>query len=265
MRDRMEPGTVLRELLGGLAASLSFLTRLPVQAAPNPLPLAQAMWAFPLVGAAVGALVAIMLAALAGLGLPPLTAAALALAAALLLTGALHEDGLADMADGFGGGATRERKLAIMRDSRIGTYGVLALVVLAFVKISALAAIAALPWPGIVALLAAAGAASRACMVWLLHAAPLARSDGLSHRAGRPPRAVAAWALGLGSGLAASAGWAAAGLAVALAVLVFAAIVAMTIRWVALRQIGGQTGDVCGAVQAISEALMLAGFAASLH
>ena len=263
MHDRMQPGTVWRGAHGGFATCLSFLTRLPIRTAL--VPLSQAMWAFPLVGAAIGLATAIVLAALARAGLPALAAAALAFAVSLLLTGALHEDGLADTADGFGGGATRERKLAIMRDSRIGTYGVLALVVLAFVKVSALAAISALPWPGILALLTAAGAASRAWMVWLLHAAPPARNDGLSHGAGRPAGRVVAWALGLGLGLSAVLGWAAAGLALSLAVLFLSGIAAAAIRWIALRQIGGQSGDVCGAVQAVSEALMLAGFAASLH
>src|SRR5579864_6859060 len=98
-----------------LLIAAAFLTRMPIPT-PAVLPgrLAQASWAFPLVGV--------------GVGLPTLAAALIAVAGTAALTGALHEDGLADTADGFGGGATPEAKLTIMRDSRNGAYGVLALI-----------------------------------------------------------------------------------------------------------------------------------------
>ncbi|WP_052711642.1 adenosylcobinamide-GDP ribazoletransferase [Elstera litoralis] len=105
--------------------ALMFLTRLPVpiNPAPEASEIAEAGDMFPLVGTLIGAATGAVFWGLSTLGLPPLVAAATALAAQLLLTGALHEDGLADMADGFGGGFTRARKLEIMRDSRLGTYG----------------------------------------------------------------------------------------------------------------------------------------------
>ena len=110
-------------------AALHFLTRLPipfVRTLDLP-PLAEAMRFFPLAGAIIGAIISAVLIGANMLGLPSLLAAALALAAGVLVTGALHEDGLADVADGFGGGRTREHRLEIMRDSRIGTYGTIAL------------------------------------------------------------------------------------------------------------------------------------------
>ncbi len=107
-----------------------FLTRLPL---PHQQPIAkgdlsQALWTAPIVGAGLGLLGAGVYGLAQSLHLPPLPAAALAVAATVVVTGGLHEDGLADVADGFGGGATRERKLEIMHDSRIGTYGVCALI-----------------------------------------------------------------------------------------------------------------------------------------
>ena len=102
------------------------LTRLPVgwlATSAEPARLADAVWAFPVVGAVVGAIGGAVFWVCARLGMPPAVAAVWTLASMLLVTGALHEDGLADTADGLGGGRTRERKLEIMRDSRIGTFG----------------------------------------------------------------------------------------------------------------------------------------------
>src|SRR5204862_794236 len=95
-------------------------------------------WAFPLVGAGVGAIAALtfLVAELLGCGSAP--AALLAVAAGLAVTGAFHEDGLADTADGFGGGKSREEKLAIMRDSRHGSFGVIALVLRGGLRAAAL-------------------------------------------------------------------------------------------------------------------------------
>src|SRR6266446_5716409 len=117
-----------RGFLASFAAATAFLTRVPIDTpTPGAWQLADSAWAFPLVGAGVGAVagLAFLLAQLVGLGDWP--AALLAVLSGLALTGALHEDGLADTADGFSGGRDREAKLAIMRDSRQGTFGVLAL------------------------------------------------------------------------------------------------------------------------------------------
>ena len=160
----------------------------------------------------------------------------------MAVTGALHEDGLADTVDGFGGGGDRDRKLQIMRDSRIGTYGVVALVLVLGARVVALASFE--DNADAIAALILCQAASRALVVAVMQRAPLARSDGLAASAGRPTQATMLWALGL-AGI----------IAVALAyfdgvvAMVVGAVVAWAITWLARRQIGGVTGDVLGAVQ----------------
>src|SRR6478752_9236584 len=139
----MLPAMSLHQLASDLKAAVLFCTRLPIPhaAAITGADLARAGWAFPVAGAIVGLIAAAVywLAWLAGL--PPLPAAGLAIAATLLATGCLHEDGLADVADSFGA-STRERKLEIMRDSKIGTYGVCALFMSLLLRSRALASIA---------------------------------------------------------------------------------------------------------------------------
>ncbi|MFZ0074232.1 MAG: adenosylcobinamide-GDP ribazoletransferase, partial [Xanthobacteraceae bacterium] len=131
------------DLVTDLKVALSFSTRLPLTQGSTVAgsDLARAVWALPIAGACVGLFGALAYWLVARAGLPPLPAAALSIAATTLATGCLHEDGLADVADGFGGGTTRERKLEIMRDSRLGTYGAMILLVSFAAKLSALAAI----------------------------------------------------------------------------------------------------------------------------
>ncbi|MGH6735382.1 MAG: adenosylcobinamide-GDP ribazoletransferase [Methyloceanibacter sp.] len=243
--------------MGGITTDirtgLAFCTRLPLgrAAAPEGASLARASWTFPLIGALVGAIGAAVCWLADTVGLDPFVSATLAVAATLLVTGCLHEDGLADTADGFGGGATKDRKLEIMRDSRSGAYGVAALVLSVLLRV---AAIASLADPVLVAAaLIAAHAAARATMPLFMLLVPAARRDGLSAGAGRPPlgSAIAAGVLGL-LALLLCLGVAAALMA---AMLVAAAVALMA--WISLRQIGGQTGDVLGAVEQISEMLIL--------
>jgi adenosylcobinamide-GDP ribazoletransferase len=189
----------------------------------------------------------------------------LALAVGALLTGGLHEDGLADVADGFGGGRTRERKLEIMRDSRIGSYGVMALVLALLVKASAIAAMLQADLLGALLGLIAAGAVSRAAMVWLLAVAPAARSDGLGSGAGMPDTNAMSVALGIGAVVAVIAIGIAAGPWAVLVVAAVSVITALLLRTLALKQIGGQTGDVCGAMQIVTETAFLAALSAMVH
>jgi len=150
-------------LFADFAAATAFLTRIP---APRPVGhaglLADAAWAFPLVGAGIGAVSALvfLLAQLLRLGDWP--AALLAVLADVALTGALHEDGLADTADGFFGGHDREERLKIMRDTRHGTFGVLAIVLSVLLRTAALAEIGEAVQGGLA--LIAAHAASRAAL-----------------------------------------------------------------------------------------------------
>jgi adenosylcobinamide-GDP ribazoletransferase len=211
----------------------------------------KAAWAFPLAGVMVGIIGAVVYALAYRLGLPFWPAAALCVAATMMLTGCLHEDGLADIADGFGGGTTRERKLAIMRDSRIGTYGVCALTVAVLLRVSALALLGA-AGPVAAALIAAHGA-GRAVMPAFMAFLPPARRDGLSAGAGQPPLGSVAAAAVLGVAILVLC----LGLGHGLAALIALAIAAALVGWLSLHQIGGQTGDVLGAAEQVSEIVIL--------
>ncbi|MFZ5750216.1 MAG: adenosylcobinamide-GDP ribazoletransferase, partial [Pseudomonadota bacterium] len=169
----------MTDRLAELRAALMLLTRLPVWPGDAPPPVSRALWAFPLAGLAVGALALLVWQGAQGLDLPPAMAAVLALATMVLATGGLHEDGLADCADGLWGGRDRARRLAIMRDSRIGTYGTLALVLSLAIRGAGIVALGA--GAGL-ALLLVSGA-SRAAPALLLATLPAAREDGLGHAA----------------------------------------------------------------------------------
>jgi adenosylcobinamide-GDP ribazoletransferase len=234
-------------------ASLAFCTRLPVvrAAAPTAKALANAAWAFPVTGIVVGLIGALIYVLAHRLGLPAWPAAALSVVATLVVSGALHEDGLADTADGFGGGDTRQSKLEIMRDSRSGAYGVCALVLSLLLRIGALASFPdayAVVWA-----LIASHCAARAAMVILMWLLPPARSDGLSYEAGSPA----------GESVAVAAAIAFVVLAFCLhpmrgviAALVLIAAVA-SMAWLSMRQIEGQTGDVLGATEQVGEIAVL--------
>lgn len=235
--------TPLRARLAEAQLALMLLTRLPAGRLPDAPPLARTVWAFPLVGLAVGLVGALALLAAQALGLPPGIAAGLALAAMMLATGALHEDGLADVADGFGGGRDAAQKLAIMRDSRIGSYGTLALTVSVGLRWQALAVL------GPAALIAAA-VLSRGGLPALMRALPPARPDGLGRSTGDGVTGLSALTSAL---IAAALALALLGPLNAAAALIAATLGAALIAHLARRQIGGQTGDVLGAAQQAAE------------
>jgi adenosylcobinamide-GDP ribazoletransferase len=247
------PGAWLCGLASDLKIGILFCTRLPL-AHSDPIEggeLARATWALPIAGALVGALAALVYWIAHRAGLPSLPAAALALAATLAATGCLHEDGLADTTDGFGGGKNREHRLEIMRDSRIGTYGTCALMISLLLRWSALASIAD-PLHVAMALIAA-HASARATLPTFMRLVPPARSDGLSVFAGRPPResAAAAGLLGLialGFGL---------GPVTAIIGFLLLSSAGVFMAWLSVKQVGGQTGDVLGALEQINEILIL--------
>jgi adenosylcobinamide-GDP ribazoletransferase len=238
-----------------VVTALAFLTRLPpLGRAPTDGGLRRACRTFPLVGAIVGLLAAAALHAALGLGLPLLAAAVLAVAAGVLVTGGLHEDGLADTADGFGGGRDRQAKLAIMRDSHIGTFGVLAVVLAVALK---LAALTALPTHAALGALVAAHAGSRAVLPALMRLERPARADGLAVAAGVPFAEAVAWSLGLGALILLASLGIVAGIATAIIAALAAAAAAFLVAWIARRQIGGYTGDVLGAAQQAAEIAVL--------
>jgi adenosylcobinamide-GDP ribazoletransferase len=241
-------GTKMR--LSDISEALGLLTRLPVRLRGEPRG-SQAAWAYPLAGLAVGGLGALVAFALQAA--PPALSAGLALAAMIIVTGALHEDGLADTADGLWGGWTRARRLEIMKDSRIGTNGVLALVLATLLRWVALAALIGAGWIWAVV---AVAVASRAPMVVVMAALPNARGDGLSASTGRPSAQAALVALAIGGVALLALGWA--GLWGVAALVAAATAVALIAR----AKIGGQTGDILGATQQISEIAALATLAA---
>ncbi|MEO0389696.1 MAG: adenosylcobinamide-GDP ribazoletransferase [Pseudomonadota bacterium] len=233
--------------LWDVPAALVLLTRLPVPALPDHAfeHGARAVWAYPLVGLVVGGIVCLIGFVATTLGLPPLIVAGLCLATLVLITGAMHEDGLADTADGLWGGHTVARRLEIMKDSRIGAYGVLALILAMGLRGLGLAEVT---WAGLIT----AAVVSRAMMVPLMLALPHARSTGLSHSVGAPGAGSVIIGVGLagvvaitfvgGTGLIAMivAGGGAAGMAA-----------------LAKAKIGGQTGDILGATQIVTEIAVL--------
>ncbi len=241
----------LKDRSDDLKASLLFLTRLPLaQPAVSGAAVARAVWAFPIAGVVVGIIGALVY-LVAHRALPSWPAAALSVAATMAVTGCLHEDGLADTTDGFGGGKTREQKLAIMRDSRIGAFGVCALALSILLRVGAIASLGA-PAAVVTALIAAHGVA-RAILPVFMFLLPPARSDGLSFAAGSPAQNSVAVAVFLGLLILAFC----LGLALGIVALILLAIVIALLAWLSVAQIEGQTGDVLGAVEQVGEIVVL--------
>jgi len=240
-------------------AACLFLTRLPLPwrgAWPDGLDQRALAW-FPIVGGLIGAAGGLAFWGFWSLGLPAWLAACATVALLMLLTGALHEDGLADMADGFGGGRDKAAKLAIMKDSRVGTNGAAALVLSLCLRIGALAALGD---PRTVALaLIGAHAWSRGLLPALKLWQPDARADGLSAAQGRPNAARALVALIIGFSLGATVLGKLPGTAGAAGLLVLglSALSVAALGLLSRRQIGGVTGDVLGAAQQAAELTFL--------
>ncbi len=240
-------------MLEDLKIAAVFLTRLPIrlEGGVTLKALADAVYVFPVVGALVGAAGAVVYALAQGFGLPPLAGAVLALATMTAVTGGLHEDGLADTADALGAREDRERALAIMRDSRIGSYGAIAL---AFALLARTVAYGSLVEVGRFAAVAiAACAASRAVMPAVMLVQPSARASGLAASAGRPqPERVYA-----GLGLAAALAFLLLPTAGAFKAVAATALAAAALALWLGRRFGGCTGDTLGAIQQAAEVAFL--------
>lgn len=238
----------MRAQLELLLTALGFFTRLPVPAwvAWSPQRLAQALAWLPLIGWLVGGLCALGY-LLFALVLPPLPAVVLSLACGVLLTGAFHEDGFADSCDGLGGGWDKAQILAIMKDSRMGSYGVIGLVLLLLTKTAALVELAQASSSTLVCALLVAHPLSRLAAVAIAHHLPYARTDDSSKSAplARPLTARAlVFALGCGLLPVLLLPFAQAGLLLAGTLLITLAG-ARLFR----RRLGGYTGDLLGATQ----------------
>ncbi len=238
--------------LHDILAAFSLLSRIPVPVDHNRAGerAANAAWAYPLVGLALGFGVGILAMFIGWLGLPNGMVSAVVLLALVMATGAMHEDGLADFADGIWGGNTPERRLEIMKDSRIGAYGALALIIFLLARHSGISTLSGWDLP---LTLAAIGAASRGLMVGVMFMLDPAKPKGLSASIGQPGAQTTLIALAIGgaacvlltgfSGLVLFA-------AMALAVMAIGAIAA--------KKLGGQTGDVLGMAQQAAELIGLA-------
>lgn len=236
--------------------ALMFLTRLPVGQLADPVPsLLEARWAFPLVGLLVGLCGWIAQTVALSLGLGANLGALSALGAMALITGALHLDGLADFADGIGGGRDKAHCLEIMRDSRLGSYGAIALI---FCVACAVDGLANFHNGAPLSIFLLAATASRLAMLVMLDWMPPARADGLGH--GSAGTAAWAWVPGVAvtTILVLWIG--------TVAVLALAAIILVValIAWRAMRRIGGQTGDVLGAAQVVAEIAAIVALSAAI-
>ncbi len=234
-----------------LAAGFGLLTRLPIgHLAPAGTDYARATWTYPVIGAAVGGWGAAIYAIATALGLAPALAAIWTLAALTLATGGLHEDGLADTTDGLGG-RTRERRLEIMRDSRIGSYGAIALILSFAIRAVAVTTIAG-PWH-VAAALVVAGALGRAAILLVLARTRPARKDGLSATLATVPKG----AVLAGLGLAIAVSFMLLSPRQALPACALAGLAGLMLARIATHRLGGHTGDILGATEIAAECLVL--------
>ena len=255
-----EAKTGRQSLTGDCASAFFLLSRIPVPwhrfRDDEPPNIISSLWAFPLVGLVIGAAGGGVLAAGQAIALPPFAIAILGLATIIFLSGAMHEDGLADMADGFGGGRDTEAKIRIMHDSRIGSYGVMALILASLARVGLLMA-AALHATGVtlVLLLALVYAAARFLPVLQLSIIPVsphARLASLTDNGGvwRAVTGLIVWAVPL----IIAFGW-----QVAISAVALSCLLAVIIARMALRRVAGLTGDVMGATILLGEITILAG------
>ena len=242
----------LKQCLKDIHLAAVFSTRIPLPALGEcpPHAFARSLWAFPLVGIVIGAVAGGFYWGVNMLFLP-LPSALLTLVVLMLITGALHEDGLADVADGFGANGDVARRLVIMRDSRLGSFGVLALILSLGLRVSCLAALPG-GWAAFLVLIAASSA-SRALFPAVLCWLPPARLDGLGVSANGQSLPVAMGVLLFGALVVVGC------LEPLRAILALSliAVLVILLGLQALRKIGGQTGDVLGCIQQTVEMAIL--------
>jgi adenosylcobinamide-GDP ribazoletransferase len=274
--DNAAPGP--QPLTGWRAASRDFvqmvrfysripMPKLPFEADAHAIPdFTAAARMLPLAGLVIGLPSALTLWLAATLGLPALISAAIAVAVAVLATGAFHEDGLADTFDGLGGGWTPERRLEIMKDSRIGSYGGAALILALILRVAAISALLdeTTPISAGFLVLAAAGL-SRTMGLTPIAMLPPARSGGLSSTVGRPTMPIYGLAIMLSlfvtGGLIELTEWPLWGAAIG---IVLGLVLTTAMTYWSLKTIHGQTGDIAGACQQFSEIAFYLGLIISI-
>lgn len=252
-----------------LLIALGYFTRVPIPAwvGWSAEELNRSARYFPLIGAGVGVFSAAVLWT-STQALPPALAVVLAMAASVLLTGAFHEDGLADTADGLGGAAEPDRALAIMRDSRIGSFGAIALMLVLLGKYASLSALLNLSTVHALSVLVLAHAASRGCALFVMAVLPYVRPEAEARA-----RAVAAGAGTVDCGIGIALGLVPLAAAVVLGVvdagsaglaLLLAALVTIAAVRYFRHRLGGYTGDCLGATQQLTELAIYIAFCAQL-
>ncbi|MGB2263388.1 MAG: adenosylcobinamide-GDP ribazoletransferase [Candidatus Puniceispirillaceae bacterium] len=257
-RTDRRPGRLSQSPLGDLAAAFLLLSRLPVFwhsfDDDSPPDFVSAQWAFPAVGLIVGGIAGLVLWLSILLDFPVIIAATLALAAMLALTGAMHEDGLADTVDGFGGGGDAKTKARIMRDSHIGSYGVMGLCLSTIARIGLLVALVEQSdgWL-LVIIMAIVGAGARFQVLAMLRLYPISSHAKLGMLTGRPTvrrglAGMAIWVLPLMISVPQIGGAAA---------VVGATAISLWLGKLAVSQIGGLSGDVMGASIILGEISIL--------
>lgn len=230
--------------------AFGLLTRLPLPKGARGSAMGEGVWAWPLVGLVAGLLGGIVYAIAWRFHLSPWLCSLLAILALILVTGGFHEDGLADTADGMGG-RTPERRLAIMKDSRIGSYGALALILSVALRAGALAQIG--EPRRVLAALILAGMAGRAAMPGVLLLSAPARPGGLAASLGDLSRSRAS----VGWGIAAVLALLLAGAEAAALAALAAILVALALAGLGRRSLGGYTGDTLGATEQLTECAVL--------
>lgn len=256
--DTMEQKPETARWLHDIAACVGLLTRLPVKV-DTELAMARsaaATWAYPVVGFLLGGVSFGLFMICNLLGIPAYVMLILIIGLQIVITGAMHEDGLADSADGLWGGWTVARRLEIMKDSSIGVYGVCAIGVVLSLKLAALLT-AIHPSTGFAFALLGTAALSRAAMVTLLYALPPARGKGLGKSVGKPPLWSVWTAIGIASGGTLFFGLLIGQLWAAALMIVMTGLAAWGTARIAKAKIGGFTGDILGATQQVCEVTAL--------
>ncbi len=257
---RATPQTPLRRIGEEVLLAWTLLTRIPaprfqLRTRAN---LGSAFWAYPLIGAAIGVIGGAVYAIAIELGMGMLSPVAMALAAMVLATGAFHEDGLGDFMDGIGGGQTRERKLEIMRDSRLGTYGVMALVTFFLLSTTLLFELENTGWQptvgGFASVLVCVAAFQRAAIGLPLILLKPVRSDGLAADTPRPRSRIVA----LGILIATLLSVVLLGPAATLVLFAASMLTALGMSWLTWQQLGGRTGDALGATACLAGVVSVA-------
>jgi adenosylcobinamide-GDP ribazoletransferase len=247
--------------------ALGFLTRLPIPAKwfdGDDGKLTRTCRAFPIAGAlaTTPSIVALLIASL--LQLPPLLSAVIALSTLIATCGALHDDGLADVADGFFGGKSTEQRLDIMKDSRIGTYGALASLMAFSMRVVAIAAVVQASLFGAIVALIGAAAISRGALIWHWSELESARQGGTSDKVGSPSEDAATFAVSTALAIGLMCGFFARGILPTIIALALTFLVTSSFKRLCADKIGGQTGDTLGASAILAEIAFLIGLASGI-